>query len=62
MIQNQPDLDHVQLVAKINTFIEYEFIIAIGITTFSQFLGTFLELEFLLKGLLMLLKQNMMTF
>ncbi|MCU9938190.1 hypothetical protein NWQ34_00425 [Mycoplasmopsis felis] len=42
MIQNQPDLDHAQLVAKINTFIEYEFIIALGITTFSQFLGTFL--------------------
>ncbi|WP_416321769.1 ABC transporter ATP-binding protein [Mycoplasmopsis felis] len=41
MIQNQPDLDYAQLVAKINTFIEYEFIIALGITTFSQFLGTF---------------------
>ncbi|TDV24082.1 ATP-binding cassette subfamily B protein [Mycoplasmopsis mustelae] len=39
------DKDHslantTQLIAKINAFMEYEFIIAFGISSFSQFLGT----------------------
>ncbi|WP_435128541.1 ABC transporter ATP-binding protein [Mycoplasma sp. 6243] len=40
-IQKNPNTNIPQLIAKINTFIEYEFIIALGISSFSQFLGTF---------------------
>ncbi|WP_027121075.1 ABC transporter ATP-binding protein [Mycoplasma leonicaptivi] len=41
IISNNPSQDIAQLIAKMNTFIEYEFFIAVGISMFSQFLGTF---------------------
>nr|WP_318033591.1 ABC transporter ATP-binding protein [Mycoplasmopsis edwardii] len=38
---DNPDQDIPQLIAKINTFIEYEFMMALGVSMFGQFLGTF---------------------
>ncbi|MBN4083409.1 ABC transporter ATP-binding protein [Mycoplasma sp. CSL10137] len=41
ILQNNPNTDIKQLIAKINTFIEFEFMIALGLTMFSQFFGAF---------------------
>lgn len=41
LLADNPSQDVSKLIAKINTFIEYEFMMALGVSMFGQFLGTF---------------------
>ncbi|ATO31096.1 ABC transporter ATP-binding protein [Mycoplasmopsis bovirhinis] len=41
LLAANPSQDVSKLIAKINTFIEYEFMMALGVSMFGQFLGTF---------------------
>ncbi|WP_334687179.1 ABC transporter transmembrane domain-containing protein [Mycoplasmopsis cynos] len=40
LLTDNPNQDVGQLIAKINTFIEFEFFIGLGVGLFSQFVGT----------------------
>ncbi|EIE39642.1 ABC transporter, ATP-binding protein [Mycoplasmopsis canis UF31] len=41
LLADNPSQDVANLIAKLNTFIEYEFMMALGISMLGQFLGTF---------------------
>lgn len=41
LLADNPSQDVSKLIAKINTFIEYEFMMALGVSMFGQFLGRF---------------------